>query len=433
MRRCMTFLFAAAFVCAMALQAFADDGIKRYTFWYSLPAGHDTLMKEMVADYTKDKPYIKIETKNFPIPADLYSELSKTSSLPDLAIIDASWQRSLIEGKKLVPVEDEIVKISEVVKTVAKMDSYKPLWSGAVQDGKLWSMPYFASNYALLYNEDMFKEYGVAKAPSTWADLTEAAKKIKEKNPSAQAFFAPTSGAPKQTAMLYQIFMIQASGPQFDPVKDGFDVKGVQRSLQFFYDSVHKTHIMPQASKVDYKNTAMFLGTVDDYLNARGEDVSLGVVRWPITGKVVGDISLSTLAIMDKKNPAAAEDMWHFIYWLTEFPQGLRWSLNTPYLPANKQVTLSPQYFAYLETHPGIRMFLAVLEKSNVKPAMDDYENTVTYMGQILQDVLANKISVPDGAAKMTERLNKAVGFVSSDVKKPEPDKAEAEKPEAGK
>lgn len=46
-------------------------------------------------------------------------------------------------------------------------------------DGTIWAIPDLASARAMYYNEDILKAAGVEAPPATWAELTEACKKIK--------------------------------------------------------------------------------------------------------------------------------------------------------------------------------------------------------------------------------------------------------------
>lgn len=61
---------------------------------------------------------------------------------------------------------------------------------GATIDGKIWGYPTEIDNYALLYNKTLFKAAGIvdaqgnAKAPKTWQDVVDDAKKL-TKNDSA--------------------------------------------------------------------------------------------------------------------------------------------------------------------------------------------------------------------------------------------------------
>ncbi len=60
--------------------------------------------------------------------------------------------------------------------------------SGPTIEGKLWGYPTEINNYALLYNKDLFKEAGIvddkgnAKAPKTWQDVVDAAKKLTKRS-----------------------------------------------------------------------------------------------------------------------------------------------------------------------------------------------------------------------------------------------------------
>lgn len=385
----------------------SGDSSNSFTFWYALPQEHNSLMTHLISEFNKEKPYHTITARNFKSQQELYSALLDGKETPDVALIDASWQEELIKSGKIVSVEDQMLKIASSIRVVAKMDTYKPLWNSCVSGEKLWTMPYFAINHALMYNPEMFKSKAITKPPVTWADLVDMGKKLTDPASGSWGFYIPMSGTPKEVAYLYQIFLWQAGGEIFNPeeLKVMYNSEFGQKALQFWVDVIHTHKIAPSRPLEDLSRVAMLVGTPKELLNASRKGVNFKVVSWPTKKKMVGDIEVTSVAIF-KNSPERVEKMWHFVYWLTEFPQGLKWTLATPYLPANRQVTLSPGYFEYLEKNPGLRTFLALLDKGYAKPGIKNYERVMNDLGEKICEALSGRMTVQDALNKGAARAN---------------------------
>lgn len=414
-----TLVIALCLLCICSLMpcfayaaAKADKGPATFNFWYCLPPEYNAQMTELVQEFNKEKPHSTMVARNFRTPRELYAALLDGKETPDVALIDASWQEELIAKGSLVSVEDQMLKIATSIRVVAKMDTYKPLWKSCVAGEKLWTMPYFAINHALLYNPDMFKNKAIAKPPVSWGDIVELGKKLTDSATGVWGFYIPLGASSKELAYLYEIFLWQAGGNVDSPeqLKVAFDSELGQKALQFWVDVIHKHKIAPSRSLPDLKNVGMCVGSTRDYLDSVKKGVNLKVVNWPIKNKEVGDIEVTSVALF-KSSPERVDKMWEFTYWLTEFPQAIRWSMNTHYLPANKQVTLSPGYFEYLNKNPGLRTYLALLEKGAAKPGMKDwdYEAIMTELGDKIAEALSGKLTVQDALNKAALRANSMI------------------------
>ncbi|MDQ7824826.1 MAG: extracellular solute-binding protein [Candidatus Eremiobacteraeota bacterium] len=378
----------------------------KFTFWYSLPPEHHTLMTELVAEHNKEKPQYTVVVKNFKSPNDLYTALLEGKETPDIALVDASWQEDLVKSDRIVSVEDQMLKIAASIRVVAKMDTFKPLWKSCNVGEKLWTMPYFAVNHALMYNPEMFKDKQITRPPVTWGDLVAMGQKLTDPAKGVWGFYLPMAASPKELAYLYQIFLWQAGGDICKPeeLKVAYNSEFGQKALQFWVDIIHKHRIAPSRPD-DLSKVAMLVGSTREYLEAKKKGVNFGVVKWPIKNQNVGDIVVTSIAIF-KGSPERVEKMWNFTYWLTEFPQASKWSLATHYLPANKQVTLSPEYFSYLEKNKGIRTFIALLEKGSAKPGMRNYEVIMGDLGEKILEALSGRVTVQDALNKAAGRAN---------------------------
>ena len=253
------------------------------------------------------------------------------------------------------------------------------------------------------------KDKQITKPPVCWGGIVEMGKKITDPSRGIWGFYIPMSSSPKELAYLYQIFLWQAGGEVYNPdeLRVVYNSEFGQKALQFWVDVIHKHKIAPSRPD-DLSKVAMLVGTPKELLDSYKKGIKFNVVGWPIRKKSVGDIEVTSLAIF-KTSPDRLEKMWQFVYWLTEFPQASKWSMATHYLPANKQVTLSPEYFQYLEKNPGLRTFLALLEKGYAKPGIKNYELVMNDLGEKIFEALSGRITVQDALNRAAVRANSII------------------------
>ena len=118
------------------------------------------------------------------------------NSAPDILNIDvfADYQADDL----LLPAEEFVSP-----ETYAKM--YPAFLEQSNIDGTIWAVPDLASARALYYNVDILKDAGV-EVPTTWAELTEACKKLKEYDSSIYPWGIDMTTDEGQAAFAYYIW-----------------------------------------------------------------------------------------------------------------------------------------------------------------------------------------------------------------------------------
>ncbi|WP_327142521.1 extracellular solute-binding protein [Nocardia sp. NBC_01327] len=97
------------------------------------------------------------------------TDLQSSSSTPDVLNIDA--YSSFAGDKMLYPASD-------IVSDAVLADIQPGFKQNATMDGTQWALPLFASTRTMFYNTDLLTRASVSNPPKTWADLTDAAKKV---------------------------------------------------------------------------------------------------------------------------------------------------------------------------------------------------------------------------------------------------------------
>ncbi len=294
-----------------------------------------------------------------------------------------------------------------------------------VYNGVTYGIPWWSETRVLFYHKDLLDKAGV-KPPTTWAELTEAAKKLTvgeqygftfwTEGPSAGQFWMPLG--------------MSAGGVVLD--KDG----KVTINSQPFKDALNfcasfiKDKTMPEAA-VTYKNAetiklfqlkqvAMSMGNGETLESLRGADPNLaanvGVVQMPV--KNAGDISRSFLggfllfAFKGAKNPEGAKALIKYMYgdpWYSDYTQ----KTNGAALPVLK-ATINSDFY---QKDPTKKALLDQL-KTAVRYAGPVYGNT-PYMGQAegqlifsnaLINVMTGKATADDALSNLEKELKKLAG-----------------------
>jgi putative chitobiose transport system substrate-binding protein len=76
------------------------------------------------------------------------------------------------------------------VLTKGENKEYLPnIWQAGILDGKTFSLPWYLTTNVTIYNQELFTKAGIAKPPTTYQELAQTAKQIKDKT-GKYAFFA---------------------------------------------------------------------------------------------------------------------------------------------------------------------------------------------------------------------------------------------------
>lgn len=100
---------------------------------------------------------------------------------PDVAEVGATWTAEFADAGALLDVSDK-------VKAAGGADALNQgLVDYGTWGGKLYGVPWYAGVRSFVYRKDLFAAAGVTSTPTSWAELTAAAQKVKAANPNLTA------------------------------------------------------------------------------------------------------------------------------------------------------------------------------------------------------------------------------------------------------
>ncbi|WP_280332324.1 extracellular solute-binding protein [Nocardia wallacei] len=152
----------------------ADDSDPN-TLSFLAPSYSDGTKSEwdrIIDDFQQHNPGIrvKLQIESWDSINDVVrTKLQSQSTTPDLLNIDA-YSTFATDGR--------LYPAAEVASPAVLGDIQPDFARNASINGTQWALPLFASTRALFYNTDLFARAGIAAPPKTWAELTDAARRI---------------------------------------------------------------------------------------------------------------------------------------------------------------------------------------------------------------------------------------------------------------
>ncbi len=321
------------------------------SFFYPVAVG-GTIAKyidDLATEFTKENPGIKLT----PIYAGSYQDTivkaltsHKAGTPPVTSVLLSTDMFTLID-------EDAIVPIDGFVKTADDKawfnGFYKAFMLNSQTGGKTWGVPFQRSTIVLYYNKELFKAAGLDpnKAPATWAEMADYAKKLTKKDASGKTaqygVQIPSSGFPY---WLFQALAIENDAVLANDAGTAvkFDDPKVVEALQYWVDlakqGTHPAGIVEWGTTPkDFfeKKVAMMWTTTGNLTNVKNNaKFDFGVAQLPAGKRRGSPTGGGNFYIFKKSTPAQQEAAFKFIKWVTQPERAARWSIETGYVAVSE-------------------------------------------------------------------------------------------------
>ena len=131
------------------------------------------------------------------------------------------------------------------VLTKGESKEYLPsIWQAGTLDGKAFSFPWYLTSNITIYNQELFAKAGIVKPPTTYQELAQTAKQIKEKT-GKYAFF--TTFVPEDTNDVLES-LVQMGVELVDKQgKAAFNTPAGKAAFQYWVD-LYKQGLLPKES-----------------------------------------------------------------------------------------------------------------------------------------------------------------------------------------
>ncbi len=378
---------AALAAAPLIRPALAQATKTKVVFWHAMTGALGDEVGRLVAAFNSGQQAVELTAIYKGGYADLMTATIaafRAGQAPNLVqIFEVGTETMIAAGKAVRTVAELIEKNGAPIDPETFIPAVRAYYG--LPDGRMASMPFNSSTAIMWYSRDAFRKAGLdpEKPPATWAEVTQAAHAIKEKN----AAEIPVTSSWFSWIQLEQFSAIH--NLPFASKGDGFD--GLDAVLEFNArpQVAHIQRLLDMAKEGTFKYTGrdnapdpvFFGGKAAITFNSSGARGDLAksakfdwapaylpydpaVIKTPINS-IIGGASLWT---MTAPNRAEAEykAVGQFLAFLARPENVAAWAEATGYVPVTVPGQKLMQTQGYFEKNPGTDLPIRQLERGQV-------------------------------------------------------------------
>ena len=382
---------------------------QKLTFWHYWDGANGQTLQGLIDRYQKDHPGVTIESVFVP-GGDLLTKLQSAitaKQTPTMAISDLVAMPLLTRSGALAPLDDYL-KASNT-----NLSDYfpGPLVYGQYQ-GKRYSLPVSASNLALFWNKDLFRQAGLnpERGPRNWDEMVQFARTIKQKTGKWGLELFTTGG--EGTTWQTQVYFWGA-GADFlnsDNSAPAFNSAQGQKALQFLVDLIQKDKVAPLApwGLFGRGEAAMVMdGSWMTQFFPLQVGFELGTTPFPAApgGKAATNMGGEQIFVF-KGDEATQKAAWDFIQWFSSTPVQVEWDKATGFMPVKKSVANDPGYKAWVKNaRPLLQPFVDSMAFARPRPPVPSYPQISDVFSKYVQEALYGRMSPKDALDKAASEV----------------------------
>ncbi|MEU1502357.1 sugar ABC transporter substrate-binding protein [Streptomyces sp. NPDC005732] len=418
-------------VLALTVTACGDDGSGaagdkggdgsgkgRITFWDNNGGVRTDIWKQIIADFEKKYPDIKVDYVGIPAASaqSKYDTAIQGGGLPDVGGVGTAMLAEVAVQGALDPLDSRLEKSPLKGRLSRNLLDVSRAAGGA---GKLYQVPTSANNGTLWYRTDLFEAAGL-DAPTTWTKFYEAADKLTDKGRNRFGFTirgGEGAIAPALDAVYGQTGLTSFWNGDRTTVNDPRNVAALEKYIALYKKDTPSADVNNDFAKMvaqwDSGSIGMLshnLGSYQDHLKALGAGKFKGIpnptrddgTRVQVSNPVDG-LSL----FKSSKNKSAA---WKFIEFAVSAAENSKFNESAGQVPAN----IDAAQDAWVQRAEPTRLAAEALNGAGTKIVQLPYYlpdwNTISKADNEpnFQKLLLGKMSAKDFLDTLADQLDKA-------------------------
>lgn len=356
------------------------------TFWHAMNGDLEKSLTSLTEKFMAENPNIKVTLQNQSSYKDLQQKITATVASPkDLPTMTQAYPDWMFN-----PIKDNLVTdlTPYIENETLKFDNYEDILpsfrEAAKIDGKIYGMPFNKSTEVLWYNKTLLDELGL-KAPTTYDELVQVAKTIKEKKGIAGAGF--------DSLNTYYTTFLKTEGKTFD---SSFDVtsEASAKALNYYLEGVKEGYFRI-AGTDNYLSGPFGNGTVAMYVGSNagenfvkqgvGDKFEVAAAPYPTSASLQQGTDLYVFSSATAEQKTAA---YMFLKFLTTKENQITWASETGYMPVRQSAIDSEEY---KKSGSLIAPILSDATKNlYTNPVVSGADAAYREAGTVMENVLAN-------------------------------------------
>lgn len=418
-------------VLALTVTACGDDGSGsagdkgtegsgkgEITFWDNNGGVRTDIWKQIIADFEKKYPDIKVNYVGIPAASaqSKYDTAIQGGGLPDVGGVGTAMLAEVAVQGALEPLDSRIEKSALNGKLSQNLLDVSRAAGGG---DTLYQVPTSANNGTLWYRTDLFKAAGLDE-PASWSKFYDAAAKLTDTGKNKFGFTirgGEGSIAPALDAAYGQTGITSFWNGDKTTVNDPKNVAALEKYVALYKKSTPSADVNNDFTKMvaqwDSGTIGMLshnLGSYQDHLKALGAGKFRGIPNPTLDDGTRVQISnpVDGLSLFKSgKNKAAA---WKFIEFAVSAAENSKFNESAGQVPANTDAAKD----AWIQQAEPTKLAAEALNGTGTKIVQLPYYlpdwNTISKADNEpnFQKVLLGKMSVKDFLDTLADQLNKA-------------------------
>jgi len=401
------------------------------TFWYALGGSPSLVFQDMVADFNKTHPEIKVtavQAGDYTTTVQKAIAASAAGKPPDVIMAEDGMIYQVVKTGDIVLIEDLVSQDPQRT----KMEGIMPeLFGNAYYEAKLWSWPLNKSDPILFVNNNLFEKAGLdpKRPPETWKEVLEYSQKI-TRPPDMWGIVVPAffwihealvwsnGGAMTDMEEKYldlpmaeQRKMLSLYGGEATRV--AFDSPKAAEAVQFIADLIKKYKVSPYATWQD-SNPLFISGKIGMVLQTPGAiayleeecDFDFTCGFFPRFGDrpqsvPIGGANFVIFKVPEERIQAA----WTWALWFSDAEQTAYWHIRTGYLPLRD----SPTAREYWKEHPNNKVAFDQIPYGRPRPVHPVWAEIQNIEHKWLDKCFTSPLIAKEAMSKAAEEANRVI------------------------
>ncbi|MGB7413483.1 MAG: sugar ABC transporter substrate-binding protein [Thermosynechococcaceae cyanobacterium] len=394
------------------------DGNAEVEFWtMQLQPEYNDYFNGIIKTFETENPGVKVKWVDVPWAAMQSKILSAVSAnkAPDVVNLNPDFAAQLASRDAWLNLND---KVSEEVRS-----QYLPnIWKATTLGDKSFGFPWYLTSRIAIYNEDLLKKAGVEKPPTTYAELAQVAKQVKEKT-GKYAFFVTAD--PKDSGELLESFVQMGVQLIDDQGKAAFNTPEGKAAFQYWTD-LYKQKLLPpeviteghrQAVQLYQSGQVAILTSSPQFLKSietNAPDIAKASVPAPQISGASRETNVAVMSLLVPQGTDQPEEAVKFAEFVTNPDNQLAFAKAANVLPST-QASLSDPYFSKAPADASSLDKARIISASQMQkaevliPMVENVKKLQEIVYTNLQEAMLNKKSVDQAVADAETAWNKEV------------------------
>ena len=372
---------------------------KEVTFWTLQMGDFAPYINEVINSYEQKNSSIKIKWVDVPFSEGEKRTLASvmTDCPPDL--VNSNPDFSALLAQKGTLQEIDSTKLSEFAPDVVEALKY---------NGKIYSIPWYATSAITIYNKDLFNKSGLVRLPRTYKELALVSEKIKI-NTGAYSYL------PTITENDTMIKILNKYG--ISEVED-FNSKESQKVFEMFKNLYQKDLIPPETITMTHREaleqymagkTVFYQGGAN-FLNMIKENAPKIYAQTDVAEQIKGPMGQNDFSVMNFVIPLRAKnkkEALDFCLYLTNEENQLKLAKLTNVIATNSNALNDKFYNDYSDLTAKSRS-ISAKQIQRITPALKQKEGQKDInilVNSAVQSILLNKDTTENVLNKLVKAL----------------------------